>query len=71
MSKPATKASPAEAAQLHAARDEFVTQWGVIGSAWGINRTMAQIHALLIITPHALTTDEVMAELQVDRKSVV
>ena len=30
-------------------------------------RTMAQIHALLLITPHALTTDEVMAELQVSR----
>ena len=67
MSKPAAKDHAAEAAPLRAARDEFVTQWGTIGSAWGINRTMAQIHALLIITPHALTTDEVMAELQVSR----
>ena len=67
MSKPAAKASPAEAAQLRVARDEFVTQWGTIGSAWGINRTMAQIHALLIITTHPLTTDEVMAELQISR----
>ena len=39
MSKPAAKDHSAEAAPLHAARDEFVTQWGVIGSAWGINRT--------------------------------
>ena len=67
MSKPAARDYATEAAQLRVARDEFVTQWGVIGSAWGINRTMAQIHALLIITPHALTTDEVMAELQVSR----
>jgi len=58
---------PAEAAQLAAARDEFVTQWGAIGNAWGINRTMAQIHALLIITPRALTTDEVMDELKISR----
>ena len=58
---------PAEAARLEAARDEFVTQWGVMGSSWGINRTMAQIHALLMITPRALTTDEVMEELKISR----
>src|ERR1700753_4192670 len=64
--QPATPAS-GEAAQLAAARDEFVMQWGGIGNAWGINRTMAQIHALLIVTPQALTTDEVMEELQISR----
>jgi len=52
---------------LEQARDEFVTQWGTIGSAWGINRTMAQIHALLITTPKALTTDEVMEDLKISR----
>jgi DNA-binding transcriptional regulator GbsR (MarR family) len=49
------------------ARDEFVTQWGAIGSAWGINRTMAQIHALLMTSPRALSTDEVMEELHISR----
>jgi DNA-binding transcriptional regulator GbsR (MarR family) len=49
------------------ARDEFVSQWGAIGSAWGINRTMAQIHALLITAPTPLSTDEVMAELHISR----
>src|ERR1700761_1431159 len=67
MEKSSKPPSPAEAAQLAAARDEFVTQWGAIGNAWGINRTMAQIHALLIITPGALTTDEVMEELKISR----
>lgn len=67
MEKRATSIDPAEAARLEAARDEFVTQWGAIGSSWGINRTMAQIHALLIITPRALTTDEVMEELKISR----
>ena len=70
MEKEPTKSSAAdasEAAQLAAARDEFVMQWGAIGSAWGINRTMAQIHALLIVTPHALSTDEVMEELKISR----
>ena len=67
MEKKTANADPAEAARLAAARDEFVTQWGAIGSAWGINRTMAQIHALLIVTPGALTTDEVMDELKISR----
>jgi DNA-binding transcriptional regulator GbsR (MarR family) len=53
--------------RLRAARDEFVSQWGVIGNAWGINRTMAQIHALLITSPVALSTDEVMEELRISR----
>src|SRR5882724_2682671 len=67
MEKEPTNQASGEAAQLAAARDEFVMQWGAIGNAWGINRTMAQIHALLIVTPRALTTDEVMAELQISR----
>src|SRR6188508_2828802 len=67
MDKQPTTPDSGEAAQLAAARDEFVMQWGAIGSAWGINRTMAQIHALLIVTPRALTTDEVMEELQISR----
>lgn len=67
MNKSNTTNPSEEIAQLEAARDEFVTQWGAIGSAWGINRTMAQIHALLMITPRALTTDEVMDELKVSR----
>lgn len=67
MKKEAPQSDPAEAARLEAARDEFVTQWGVMGSSWGINRTMAQIHALLMITPRALTTDEVMEELKISR----
>jgi DNA-binding transcriptional regulator GbsR (MarR family) len=52
---------------LGQARDEFVSQWGAIGSAWGINRTMAQIHALLMVTPKPLTTDEIMADLKISR----
>jgi DNA-binding transcriptional regulator GbsR (MarR family) len=56
-----------EKATLQAARDEFVTQWGAIGSAWGINRTMAQVHALLITTPKSLSTDEVMEDLRISR----
>jgi len=49
------------------ARDEFIAQWGALGSVWGINRTMAQVHALLMTSERALTTDEVMAELKISR----
>lgn len=52
---------------LSDARDQFVSQWGVIGSAWGVNRTMAQIHALLITAPAALSTDDIMEELKISR----
>jgi DNA-binding transcriptional regulator GbsR (MarR family) len=52
---------------LTAARDEFIAQWGAMGGAWGINRTMAQVHALLMTSDRALTTDEVMAELKISR----
>ena len=56
-----------EAAQLQAAKDEFITQWGAMGTAWGINRTMAQIHALLMISTRPLTTDEIMDKLKISR----
>jgi DNA-binding transcriptional regulator GbsR (MarR family) len=52
---------------LHDAREDFVSQWGAIGSAWGINRTMAQIHALLMTSPRPLSTDEIMEELRISR----
>jgi DNA-binding transcriptional regulator GbsR (MarR family) len=53
--------------QLAVARDEFISQWGAMGGAWGINRTMAQVHALLMTSERALTTDEVMADLKISR----
>ncbi len=52
---------------LRTAREDFVSQWGSIGSAWGINRTMAQIHALLMTSAVPLSTDDIMAELQISR----
>lgn len=52
---------------LQVAREEFVSQWGAIGSCWGINRTMAQVHALLMTSPVAMSTDEIMEELKISR----
>jgi len=56
--------------ELNEAREKFIQSWGSLGSQWGINRTMAQIHALLLIAPEALSTDEIMAQLQVSRGNV-
>ena len=53
--------------RLKQAREEFVAQWGALGTQWGINRTMAQVHALLMTAPQALSTDEVMEELSISR----
>ena len=62
-----TRINVEETAKLALARDEFITQWGAMGSAWGINRTMAQIHALLLVTERALSTDEIMDDLKISR----
>lgn len=49
------------------ARDEFVAQWGAISSSWGINRTMAQIHALLLVSSEPMFTDQIMDQLEISR----
>jgi len=46
---------------------KFIEAWGKLGSEWGINRTMAQVHALLLISPEALTTEEIMEQLSISR----
>jgi DNA-binding transcriptional regulator GbsR (MarR family) len=53
--------------KLEQAREEFVAQWGALGTQWGINRTMAQIHALLMTSPLPMCTDEVMESLVASR----
>jgi DNA-binding transcriptional regulator GbsR (MarR family) len=57
----------AERDRLNQAREEFVAQWGALGTQWGINRTMAQIHALLMTAAEPMSTDEVMEALEVSR----
>lgn len=53
--------------ELEQIKDDFVTQWGALGSQWGVNRTMAMIHALLLVSPKPLTTDEIMNQLAISR----
>ena len=52
---------------LDEAKYKFIQEWGVLGSSWGINRAMAQIHACLLLSPDSKTTVEVMEELKISR----
>ena len=53
--------------ELAEAKQKFIEAWGKLGSEWGINRTMAQVHALLLISAEALTTEEIMETLSISR----
>jgi DNA-binding transcriptional regulator GbsR (MarR family) len=53
--------------KLAEAKQQFIAQWGAFGSHWGINRTMAQIHALLLVSADPLSADEVMEQLGISR----
>lgn len=52
------------------ARHQMIQTWGQLSTEWGINRTMGQIHALLMISPQAMTTDQIMEELHISRGNV-
>ena len=47
----------------------FITEWGKLGVAWGINKTMAHIHALLLCSCEALCADEIRARLDIGKGS--
>ena len=49
---------------------KFIVHWGEMGSRWGINRTVAQIHALLFVSEAPLTAEEIAQALSVARSNV-
>lgn len=49
------------------AKNKFVQTWGALGSQWGINKTMAQIHALLMVSNEPISMEDIMEELQISR----
>lgn len=53
--------------ELKEAKANFIQAWGTLGTNWGINRTMSQIHALLIVTKEPLSTEQIMEELKISR----
>ncbi len=55
---------------LDQVKERFILHWGEMGSLWGINRTMAQVHALLFVSQNPLSANEIMDELQISRGNV-
>ncbi|MEY8760459.1 GbsR/MarR family transcriptional regulator [Chryseobacterium tongliaoense] len=53
--------------KLSEAKEKYVQTWGTFATNWGINRTMAQVHALLLASGKPLSTDEVMEQLEISR----
>lgn len=53
--------------KLEEAKNRFIQIWGTVGVEWGINRTMAQVHALLLTGEEALSTEQVMEALGISR----
>lgn len=53
--------------ELEEAKQHFIQSWGTLGSNWGINRTMAQIHALLLVSNTPISTEDMMEHLQISR----
>lgn len=53
--------------KLSEAKIKFISSWGNFGSQWGINKTMAQIHGLLLVTDEFLSADEIMEQLMISR----
>jgi len=51
-------------------QQKFILHWGEMGTRWGINRTVAQIHALLFISPGPLNADDIVETLAVARSNV-
>ncbi len=49
---------------------KFILHWGEMGTKWGINRTVAQVHALLFLSPTPVPADEISATLSVARSNV-
>ena len=60
-------APSAPSSGLKASRERFVAAWGDMASNWGINKTMARVHAHLMASEAALSTDEVMEALSISR----
>lgn len=60
---PGTKLAPA----LLQAQDRYIAAWGQMGAAWGISRTVAEVHSLLYITGQPMNTDDIMERLQISR----
>jgi DNA-binding transcriptional regulator GbsR (MarR family) len=56
--------------RLSPVAQKFILHWGEMGTRWGINRTVAQIHALLFLSPRPLPAEEIATTLGIARSNV-
>ncbi|MBO9594906.1 MAG: ArsR family transcriptional regulator [Niabella sp.] len=52
---------------LEASKQKFIDTWGALGTEWGINKSVAQVQALLLVSDNPLSTDEIMESLTISR----
>ena len=57
-------------AELTGLQKQYILHWGEMGTKWGINRTVAQIHALLYLSPTAVPAEDIAQTLSVARSNV-
>src|SRR6188474_1943980 len=55
---------------LSSVAQKFILHWGEMGTRWGINRTVAQVHALLFMSPKPLNAEQIQEALNVARSNV-
>ncbi|MEO1533699.1 MAG: MarR family transcriptional regulator, partial [Pseudomonadota bacterium] len=55
---------------LTPAMRDFILHWGEMGARWGVNRSVAQVHALLFVSPRPLPADEIAETLSIARSNV-
>ena len=56
-----------ESMELEESKQKFIDTWGALGTEWGINKSVAQVHALLLSSSDPLSTDEIMERLVISR----
>jgi DNA-binding transcriptional regulator GbsR (MarR family) len=56
--------------RLSSVAQKFILHWGEMGTRWGVNRTVAQVHALLFLSQHPLAAEEIAKTLSVARSNV-
>lgn len=56
--------------KLDEAKNKYIQTWGSLATSWGINKTMAQVHALLLVSTKPLSAEDIMETLQISRGNV-
>ena len=56
--------------ELEDAKLKYIHTWGSLATSWGVNKTMAQVHALLLVSTKPLSAEDIMETLQISRGNV-